>query len=323
MRFSDRKDSADILNDPRLEQSLALCQRITRRYAGNFYYGLRLLPPQERRAMYAVYAWMRQADDLADQEGDPLIKTQRLESFRRQTLEALAGRILGDGPSGSRQGSDVSIWPAVAWVFSRYRVPAQVLFDLIDGQILDQHRRRYASFQELRDYCYKVAGTVGLVCLSIWGLVPGLDRQTQERARELAIQRGIALQLTNILRDLVEDARRDRLYLPTQELATLGVDPEAFVADLARSRAPEGFESVMHFQLNRARNFYQQSAELESLVNPACRPTSWAMTAIYRRLLEKIASDPFVVLRGRVRLSTWAKLSIGLRARWAGMSCGS
>jgi phytoene synthase len=289
--------------DAGLAESFALCRRIARQQARNFYYGMKLTPQPKRSALYAIYAWMRAADDLVDSPAPAgADRTVRLDDFHRQTFETPAS---GPGPESSP-----SIWPAVHKVLHDYPIPLDCLEAMIAGQELDQHKTRYANFGELHDYCYKVAGSVGLVCLSIWGYGGG------QETRDLAIHRGLALQLTNILRDLVEDAKRDRLYLPEDELARCGTDADDLLDRLRRGSADAVFDKVMQFQVERAASFYAQSAALEGRVDPACRPTCWALMRIYRGLFDQIAADPRRVLRERVRLSGFQKLGIALTASW-------
>ncbi len=333
-----------------LEASAELCRRIARRHGRNFYYGMMLTPGAKRAAMYAVYAWMRAVDDLADGapggaggvraaggargaggspdtsdgEGDgegqvpraagagyrAAVRNRRvlsLETFRRHTAQALDPHA---PLPPSAEGIDPRLWPAVRDALLRYEVPGEYLFDMIDGQMLDQRCRRYESFEQLYDYCYKVAGTVGLVCITIWGYQGGAH------TRALAEKRGVALQLTNVLRDLVEDARRDRVYLPADELADFGYDPETFRAAMLSGEADERFDRLMAYQLERARGYYDASAALEDAIEPGCRPTCWAMMRIYRRLLEKIAARPRRVLNQRVTLGCFQKLTIAVRASW-------
>lgn len=202
------------------------------------------------------------------------------------------------------------MWRGFDWLIRHYPVQAAHLNDMLDGQRMDLTQIRYATFEQLHGYCYRVASTVGLVCLSVWGA------GGNPRAAQLAEHRGIALQLTNILRDLVEDARRNRLYLPQDDLTRFGVEPETFIAQLQQGRADQAFDAMMRFQIQRARSYYEQSAGLEELLESPCRPTCWAMMRIYECLLEKIATDPRSVLRRRVRLSSIHKLGIALRASY-------
>lgn len=292
-----------------LARSMAYCREVARRQARNFYYGLKLTPEPKRSAICAVYAWMRAADDLADEPGDADVKAQRLEVFRQRTVAEAGGAGLPE--AGGDRGHEL-IWPALRHTVNEYDVPVGLLHAMIDGQLLDQHKTRYETFDELYDYCYKVASVVGLVCIKIWGYTGG--RATEQ----LAEQRGVALQLTNILRDLVEDAKRGRLYLPAQELREFGYDPDGFREQLLSGEVGEGFDRLMTHQVARAQRYYEMSAGLEQQIDPACRATSWAMVQIYQRLLKRIAAGPRRVLRERVRLGGVEKFGIALRAAWSG-----
>ncbi len=286
--------------DERLAASFDHCRRVSRRRARNFYYGMKLTPEPKRSAMYAIYAFMRACDDLADDAAlgnDAAARLQRIESFRAQMLDAMQGR-LPDGP----------IWPAFRHVMARFPIDAAHLHAMLDGQACDLRKHRYADFAELRDYCFKVASVVGLVCVSVWSHDGHSDNL------QMAEDRGVALQLTNILRDVVEDAQGDRVYLPADELARFGFDAESFKALVLSGRADERFDRLMAFQIDRARGFYESSALLDNRIDRTCRPTIWAVTHIYRRLLEKIAADPRRVLAGRVRLSSFTKGMIAARA---------
>jgi phytoene synthase len=283
-----------------LEESRAYCEQVTKAYARNFYYGLRLLPPEKRSAMYALYAWMRLVDDIADHEdGRPLsARVEELEGWRAATHAALEGRIEAEiGRSGD------ALWPAFREMAATYRVPTRVFDEVIAGQEQDLAPLSFQTFDELAAYCHRVAGVVGLASIYVWGFEGG------EATEELALQRGIAFQLTNILRDLKEDAARGRFYLPRSEVNG-GMD----LADLREGRSTPGFEAAMRFQLERAEHYYRLSAPLESRISPDSRPTLVAMTQIYHALLKKIAKRPARVLRQRVSLSVWAKLRIGWRA---------
>jgi phytoene synthase len=283
-----------------LEESRAYCEQVTKAYARNFYYGLRLLPSEKRSAMYALYAWMRLVDDIADHEdGRPLsARVEELEAWRAATHAALEGRI-----EPANGGTGDALWPAFREMAVTYRVPPRVFDEVIAGQEQDLAPLSFRTFEELAGYCHRVAGVVGLASIYVWGFEGG------EATEELALQRGIAFQLTNILRDLKEDAARGRFYLPREEVNG-GMD----LADLRAGRSSPGFEAAMRFQLERAEHYYRLSAPLESRISPDSRPTLVAMTQIYHTLLKKIAKRPARVLRQRVSLSVWAKLRIGWRA---------
>lgn len=290
--------------DPALGASAACCEAITRAQARNFYHGLKLLPEPKRSQMYALYAYMRMLDDIADEDDgrDRARRLADLESWRRLTHDAFEGRLPDDPPTGPG-GAD--IWPAFADLVGRCSIPRKVFDDAIAGQARDLGTPRFETFDELEDYCYQVAGTVGVASVHVWGYTGGAD------TIELAAHRGTAFQLTNILRDLREDAAAGRTYLPRQELADAGVTPE----DLRAGRVTTGFVALVGRQVARAEAFYERSAPLDPRVDADSRPTLVAMTDIYRGLLKKIARDPGRVLRERVSLSLPDKLWIAWRAK--------
>ncbi|MFW6336995.1 MAG: phytoene/squalene synthase family protein [Phycisphaeraceae bacterium] len=297
---------------PSLAASFAHCHAVTRQQAKNFYYGMRLTPEPKRSALYAVYAFMRACDDLVDQpvdrEGGEVqaetdaaavaIRRRRVEAFRAELDQVLRG---GPMPPGM-------MWPAFAHVVHTYPVEGKHLHAMLDGQLADLEPTAYRTFDELYDYCYKVASVVGLVCVSVWG------DDGDPAVPELAEHRGIALQLTNVLRDVKEDALRGRVYLPREDLDRFGVDPATLRGE--GGSPPAAFVDLMNFELDRARAYYRKSAGLESHLDPACRATCWAMMRIYRRLLDKIAADPTRVLRQRVSLSPPRKAYLAARATW-------
>jgi len=286
-------------NDPVLAKSRAYCTDITRRQAKNFYYGLKLLPEPKRSAMYALYAYMRLVDDIADAE-DGRTKDQRiaeLEHWRAMTHAALAGETI---PGGESEW----VWPAFGQMARQYGVPRKIFDDMIAGQRQDLEPVAIETFQQLYEYCYRVASVVGLASIYVWGFEGGVETQ------KLAVERGIALQLTNVLRDLQEDAGKGRVYVPSEDLRRFGVSAQ----ELAQGQGGEKFRDLMKFQLARAQGYYQRSATLEGRVSPDSRATLWAMTEIYHGLLRKMIRDPERVLRGRVSLSVLEKLMIGWRA---------
>jgi phytoene synthase len=296
------------LDDEVLSRSRDFCERLTRRQARNFYYGLRLLPPLQRRSMFALYAYMRLVDDIADEEDGrtPGQREADLEHWRTETHAIRSGQkpadTNGDGTGARHRGRE--IWPAFFEMSAIHRIPPRVFDDVIEGQRQDLHPVTFASFDQLYEYCYQVAGTVGLASIFIWGFQGG------EETELLAVERGLAFQLTNILRDLREDASRGRSYLPADELAAAGVTAEG----LARGEGGDHFEQLMVDQIHRAELYYAKSSALEDRIDRESRPTLVAMTEIYRGLLSKIKADPKRVLRERVSLSLFSKLSIGWRA---------
>jgi phytoene synthase len=277
-----------------LDASYEYCRRLARSRAKNFYYSFLLLPREQRDAICAVYAFMRHCDDLSDEPagGDAAAARTALESWRRDLHRALAGDIPAH-----------PAWPALADAVRRFGLPGRHLDEMIDGVSSDLEPRRLVHFDELYRYCYQVASVVGLTVVRIFGY-------RSEEALPLAEKCGIAFQLTNILRDIREDAERSRVYLPAEDLERFGVDPAGFTV----SRPGPNFVELMRFEAARARAYYRESRPLIGLVHPRSRPSLWALIEIYRRLLERIEASGYDVLGRRIRVPPWEKLSIILRA---------
>jgi phytoene synthase len=280
-----------------IDESREYCAALTKREARNFYYGLKLLPQGKRSAMFALYAYMRLVDDIADgQEGVNLAnRSEALDAWSEATQTALSGGRPNDGHL---------LWPAFAEMVNQHGVPHHVFQDVIAGQRQDLESPVFHTFEELKEYCYRVAGVVGIASIYIWGFNGGPETES------LAIDRGVAFQLTNILRDLREDADRGRVYLPRNELRTAGVTEE----QLHSATAGDGFGGLMCQQISRASSFYERSSSLETRISADCRPTLMAMTQIYHGILQKMSADPVRVLRQRVSLSPMAKFRIAWRA---------
>lgn len=264
------------------------CQEVTRREAKNFYYGFMLLPNGQRRAIYSAYAFARECDDIADAGLPTGAATAQLAAYRHDLEECLAGRP--EGP----------VFEALHRTVEKYRVPHQYLFDLISGVEMDLTTSRYATFDELKTYCYHVASTVGLISIEIFGYDGG------EEARGYAADLGIALQVTNILRDIAEDAERGRIYLPLDELDWFGCTED----DLLAGRATPEFRSLIAFQADRARHYYAQGRRLLPHLSARARACVGVMTGIYSSILDDIERDPGVVFRRRVSLSGPHKLAL-------------
>jgi phytoene synthase len=288
-----------LLGEARLANSRAFCEQLTRRVARNFYYGLKLLPEPKRSAMFALYAYMRLVDDIADGDDGQSHheRAVELERWRQETHAVLEGRI----PEADEAHD---LWPAMEEMARTYRLPSRLFDDVIAGQQQDLEFAEFEHFQQLSDYCYRVAGVVGLGSIYVWGFEGGAETE------KLAVDRGIAFQLTNILRDLREDAANGRIYLPTEDLARFGVSPD----DVRSARGGQPFLDLMRFQIERAESYYERSTALEDRVSADSRPTLATMTEIYRRLLRKVADEPERVLHERVSLSLLSKLRIGWRA---------
>jgi phytoene synthase len=280
--------------DLALARSYAFCDDLSRREAKNFYWSFRLLPAERRRSMSALYAFMRHTDDLADEPGDPVAKAESLRRWRLDLDAALAGHP--DAWPGL---------PALADTVAERGVPAKHLHEVIDGVEMDLTPRVYATFDDLYAYCYRVASAVGLCCLAIWGYA-----SDGGRAEAMAEACGVALQLTNILRDVGEDARNGRVYLPQDELKRFGVAPEELMAARPSKDARALFES----QAKRAYSYYEKAAPLARLVAPIGRPVLGAIAGIYRALLDEIVRRDYDVLAGRVRIPGWRKATIAIGA---------
>ncbi|MDX1566038.1 MAG: phytoene/squalene synthase family protein [Phycisphaeraceae bacterium] len=286
-----------------LAESQTHCQELSKEQARNFYYGMKLVPEPKRSAMFALYAWMRMADDITDAAGETEAKEEALGVFLETTARAVDPQLsnLSDLPRGR-------VWPAVREMFLRYQMPMEYFRDMIEGQLMDRPPVRYKNFDQLYDYCYKVASVVGLACIQIWGYDGGAE------TRQMAEWRGIAFQLTNICRDVMEDVGRDRVYLPAQDFNVHELNPTMFELG-RRDEILPGLKKV----LQRAESYYEKSAPLDGRVHRDGRACLWAMTEIYHRLLKKIAARPEAVLDGkRVRLSAFRKGWIALRASLPG-----
>jgi len=282
-----------------LSASHGHCRGVARR-AGNFYYAMRLVPEPKRSSLYALYAWMREVDDIADGPGSPDQKLPLLERFWSDTLDALENRDF--------YGHSGSLWPAFRDAVRRHQLSPATLREHVSGQMLDQQKTRYATLDELYDYCRRVASTVGLLCVQIWGA------ERHPAVRQLTEWRGVALQLTNVVRDVVEDARLGRVYLP-EEIARSAVTPEMIERCCRREACDSDVVIGAVAALAReAVKFYERSAPLDGYVHLDGRSSLRAMTRIYRELLLVIDRDPAVVLSGRVSLPAWRKAWIALSA---------
>jgi phytoene synthase len=278
--------------NPEIAASYRCAEAVARGRARNFYYSFVVLPPEKRRALCAVYAFMRYCDDISDGSSSPADKRNLLQKWRTLLDAAVQGRFEGS-----------PILPAFHDAVQRFSIPADYFHWVIDGAEMDLTIDRYRSFTELYQYCFKVASAVGLVCLQIFGY-------TEERAKELAEHCGIAFQLTNILRDIKEDAGMGRIYLPEEDLERFHYRAE----DLRCGVINEGFRELMAFEAGRARQYYTQARGLLPLVDADSRPALWAMMEIYRRLLEKIEQRRFDVFGPGIRLSRPEKAAIALKA---------
>ena len=272
------------------QEAYAYCRDVTRQHAKNFYYAFLFLPKAQRDAIYTVYAFCRYCDDIADD--DHVLPTQHalLQHWRQELDNCYAGK-----PTHR-------ITQALERTVTHYVIPKHYFEELICGVEMDLTIQRYATFSELEQYCYRVASVVGLACLPIFG---ANHAGMQSYARNL----GLALQLTNIIRDVKEDAERGRIYLPIEELLAFQY-PET---DLLQQRYTAAFVALMHFQHQRAVEYYQKAATCLLSGDRAKLVAPEIMAAIYRTTLRKIVRQRYNVFRGRTSLPTLQKVLIALR----------
>lgn len=299
-----------------IAEAYAVCSAIAQREAKNFYYSFRVLPQHKRDAMCAVYAFMRRADDISDDEGLPVAE-------RREVM----ARWLEAWRDARRSGiSDDPVFLALNDTQKRFAIPDALLEDLVRGTTLDLEENQpgvvvvtvataseqgsqartfqiYESFDGLYRYCYLVASVVGLVCIRIFGY-------SDPRAELLAEKTGVAFQLTNILRDVSEDAERGRIYLPLRDLEASQVSVELLVLAAQNRAKPETVINLLALEASRARELYASAKELLPLINRDSRAALWVLVTIYRGLLERIITRDYDVFSARVSVPTSKKLMI-------------
>lgn len=276
------------------------CETVTGQQARNFAYGIRLLPTDKRHAMSALYAFSRRVDDIGDGELQAPAKQQRLEDTRALLARIKDGRIEEDDTD--------PVAVALADAAGRFPIPLDALDELIDGVLADVRGETYETWDELKVYCRCVAGAIGRLSLGVFGTAPGAP--DAERAFEYADTLGLALQLTNILRDVREDAGNGRTYLPAEDLAKFGCS-----AGFERPVPPPGsdFTGLVHYEVKRARALFAEGFQLLPMLDRRSGACVAAMAGIYHRLLTRIAADPEAVLRGRVSLPGREKAFVAVR----------
>lgn len=280
-----------------LAEAYAYCRQITQRSSSNFYYAFRLLPRERHDALCAFYAFCRFVDDIADQpvEGQPHGQKERITQLLNTWREELDRCYMAQPRHPISQ--------ALADAVRRFPIRQEDLSGIIDGVEMDLSRTRYQTFSELYEYCYRVASLVGLVCIEIFGY-----RALQ--TREYAINLGVAFQLTNILRDVGEDAQRARIYLPLEDLARFGYSEQELLGGVYN----EPFLRLMTFEGERAQDYYRRAVGLLARQDRRSLVAAEAMRLIYRRLLKKIEMQKFDVFQQRVTLTTPCKLGLALTA---------
>lgn len=288
-------------NNLQLTTAYSVCRHIARASAKNFYYGFMVLPRRKRNALSAVYAFMRHADDISDDA--TLSRAERREKLA-DFLDSYH-KVAAGGPT------DDAVFMALRDTQRRYDIPTELLDKLVAGTFMDVAQEipvressqtavvAYQTFAELYDYCYHVASVVGLVCIRIFGY-------RNPAAEALAEHVGIAFQLTNILRDIKEDAAMGRVYIPQEDLDRFGIT----VDELATGADLEKVRPLLAMQASRAREFYKSANELLPLIDEVSQPALWTLVEIYRGILDRIEQKNFDVYTDRVRLSTSEKLAI-------------
>ncbi|MBK8337236.1 MAG: presqualene diphosphate synthase HpnD [Sterolibacteriaceae bacterium] len=266
------------------------CQQKTAQSGSSFYYSFLFLEPPRRRAITALYAFCREVDDVVDECPDPQIAATKLAWWRVEV-----GRIYGDKP-------EHPVGQALQTIVAQFRMPKEQLLEIIDGMEMDLQQTRYLDFKGLQLYCYRVASVVGLLAAEIFGYQ---DRATLKYAHDL----GLAFQLTNIIRDVGEDARRGRIYLPVAELQQFGVP----AGDILNARQTDAFTRLMEFQIDRAQSYYEQALRQLPAADRKAQRAGLIMAAIYRTLLDEIRRDGCRVLTHRTALTPLRKLWIAWR----------
>ena len=279
-----------------LTEAYRECERITWSQARNFAYGIRLLPPAKRRGLAVIYAFARRIDDI----GDGTLPGQKADMPAGEKIAALEQAREAVLHLSQPDGDD-PVLLALADVKRNFPVPMEAFGELIDGCVADVRGTHYETFEDLHYYCRCVAGSIGRLSLGIFG-----TRHDLAEAARLADSLGVALQLTNILRDIREDHQNGRIYLPAEDLAKFDVDLDA--------PNPSQFTRLVEFEAERARDWYATGWQLLPMLDRRSAACTGAMAGIYRQLLERIAAQPGAVLNGRVSLSTGEKAMVAVRA---------
>jgi phytoene synthase len=286
-----------------LSHAYAVCRGISRRAAKNFYYGFMVLPSEKRNALSAVYAFMRHADDISDEPGvDPLLKRQKLNEWLEAAKTVFSGKPTDD-----------PVLMALGDAQKKFKIPPELFEKLVYGTSLDLDIPAASAeapailcntFEDLKQYCYYVASVVGLVCIRIFGY-------EDSKAEFLAEDCGLAFQLTNIIRDVKEDASMGRIYIPEEDLARTNLTAANFSSLLLQDPAQaQQLRPALEYEAERARKYYESAKWLMELIEEDSRAALWVLVEIYSRLLQKITDRNYDVLTERVRLTLWEKLKV-------------
>ena len=294
------------------DEAYEQCERITWEQARNFAYGIRLLPRDKRRSLAAVYAFARRIDDIGDGDLPLETKAVQLEEARGQVgllVEAVKDTATTGEASTAFDGTD-PVLVALADTGARFDVPLAAFTELIDGCLADVNQASYKTFDDLLWYCRCVAGSIGRLSLGIYGA------SHPEKQAKMADDLGVALQITNILRDVREDFRNNRVYLPAEDLTRFGIEfapfgePEPFPSEAMQAR----FATLVEFEAARAREWYGSGLRLLATIDRRSAACTGAMAGIYRRLLDRIAANPHAVLEGRMSLPGSEKALVAAEA---------
>ena len=280
------------------QAAYAHCRDITKARAKNFYYAFRTLPAPKRRAIYAAYAFCRLCDDISDGEA-PVEE-------KRTALKETRARLRGENGDGKPD----PVFDALRHAIAAYSIPVELFEEVVDGVEMDLVKVRYDTFEDLRQYCFGVASAVGLISIEVFGY-------EDEAAKEYAIDLGIAMQLTNIMRDLREDAERGRIYLPLEEIDAFGYSQQQLMDGVVN----EQFRELMAFQADRARRYFASGSRLMPLLGPRARACPGVLAGVYGALLDSMESAGYDVFQKRIGLSTRRKLFI-MAKTWAASLVG-
>lgn len=286
-----------------LSHAYAVCRGISRRAAKNFYYGFMVLPSEKRNALSAVYAFMRHADDISDEPSvDQQLKRQKLNEWLDAAKAVFAGKTTDD-----------PVLMALGDAQSKFKIPAELFEKLVYGTSLDLDIPPASAespailcntFEDLKQYCYYVASVVGLVCIRIFGY-------QDTKAEFLAEDCGLAFQLTNIIRDIKEDASMGRIYIPAEDLVRSNLTAANFASSVLKNPTQaQQLRPALEYEAERARKYYESAKWLMELIDEDSRAALWVLVEIYSRLLQKITNRNYDVLTERVRLTLWEKLKV-------------
>ncbi|PZC43335.1 MAG: phytoene synthase [Chloroflexi bacterium] len=270
-----------------LKDSYKICADITKSQAKNFYYAFVTLPKHKRMAIYAVYAFCRYCDDISDDK-ETENRSDQFVNLKRELKLSVDGKFTND-----------PIIPALIDTINKFEIPISYFHELINGVEMDLTKSRFLNFNELKDYCYKVASIVGLISINIFGY-------KNSKASQYAIDLGIAMQLTNIMRDLSEDSERNRIYIPQDEMNQYGYKE----ADMLNGQVNDNFKQLMHFQVKRARCYFDSGINLLEFLDKDARGCTAILHNLYSRILDKIEEEEYEVFSSRISLTRIEKTTI-------------